>query len=126
MSHTIIYNSESHVIEIKVQGKLTVDEIREITSEIAQIAVAKNCFLCLSDLREARLNLSTLELYELPQIISDMLASAGVNVHGFKRALVVAKDLENFRFFETVTSNRSQNARLFQDIDEAKKWLSEK
>jgi hypothetical protein len=29
----------------------------------------------------------------------------------------------NYRFFETVTLNAGQNIRLFQDIDEAKKWL---
>ena len=126
MSHTISYNSESHVIEIKVRGKLTSDEVREITSEITQIAVAKNCLLCLTDFRKAKLNLSTVELYELPKIISNMVASAGLDIRGFKRALLVANDSKDFGFFETATFNQAQNAKLFKSIDEARKWLSEK
>ena len=46
--------------------------------------------------------------------------------HKFRRAFVVARDLDDFIFFETVTLNNRQNAKVFQDIDEARKWLQEK
>ena len=125
MSHTIIYNPELHVIEMKVHGFLTLHEIKELISESTEIASVKNCFLWLNDFREAELNLDTLEIYEIPKIISDIQSSSGLDKFKFKRALVVAKDLKDFSFFETVSFNQAQNVKLFQDIDEAKKWLLE-
>jgi hypothetical protein len=80
--------------------------------------------LCLSDYREAELDLSVVELYDVPRIISRESASQGLLANKFKRAIVVKRDLQDFSFFETVTLNSGQNAKLFQDLDEAKKWLS--
>jgi hypothetical protein len=126
MSFTTIYNSETHFIETIVQGNLALNEAKEIISKIIQVAKENGCFLCLSDYREAEIKLSTFEIYAVPKIISDISASQGIPADKFKRALIVKKDLENFYFLETVTLNSGQNAKLFQDIDEAKKWLSEK
>ena len=124
MSHSIIYDPEAHVIEIEIQGDLTLNVVREIVSEAVQVAKEKNCFLILNDMRKAVMKLSTLEIYESPKIMSDTSASSGLMMYKFKRAFVVAKDLEDYKFFETVTANRAQYAKLFFDIDEAKKWLS--
>ena len=126
MSYTITHNSEAHVIETKVQGILAWDDARQIISNIIQVAKENNCFLCLSDYREAEIRLTTLEIYDVPKIISDISASQGLRAQDFKRAIIVKRDLKDFHFFETVTLNSGQNAKLFQDIDEAKKWLSEK
>jgi len=126
MPHTVTYNSETHVVETKAHGNLTLDEAKELIFDIGQVCVEKNCFLCLSDYREATLNLSTLDIYSIPQLLSDILASMGLPANKVKRAVVVAKDIKDFEFFETVTINRGQNIKLFQDIDEAKKWLLKK
>jgi hypothetical protein len=124
MSHTVAYNSETHIIETRVQGILTMEEAREIIFEIIQAGKANNCYLCLSDYRAAELDLSVLELYGVPKIISSESASQGLLANKFKRAIVVKHNLRDFHFFETVTLNSGQNAKLFEDIDEAKKWLS--
>jgi len=126
MTHTIIYNPETHIIETKVQGNIALDEMKEIFSEAMQIAIEKEVFLFLSDFREATISLSTMNIYDLPKILSDTAAPLGGNVHKFKRAIVTAKDFKDSGFSETVTVNRGQNAKFFHDVDEAKKWLSEK
>ena len=126
MPHTIFYNSESHSIETKYQGIITFNEIRETFSEAIQIAQDVNCFLTLGDYRNANVNLSTLEIHRLPKVISDILAPSGIAPHKLKRAFVVAKNLDDFHFFETVTLNNGQLAKIFQDIDEAKRWLLKK
>jgi len=77
----------------------------------------------LADYTEAILQLSTLEIYELPQIASEAGASSGIQLHELKRALVVKDDLNDYQFFETVTINKGQNAKMFHDIDQAKQWL---
>ena len=70
--------------------------------------------------------MTTSEIYNLPKLLSDITALEGLSATIFKRALVVKKNLEDFHFFETVTLNHMQNVRLFQDVDEAKRWLLER
>ncbi len=126
MPHTVTYNSETHIVKTKAHGNLTLDEAKELIFDIGQVCVEKNCFLCLSDYREVILELSTLDIYSIPRLLSDILASMGLLANKVKRAVVVAKDIRDFEFFETVTINSGQNIKLFQDIDEAKKWLLKK
>ena len=126
MSHTVIYNSAEHLIEIKVQGDFFLSEAKEMTTNVAQIAKAQNCLLVLNDMREATVKLDMLEIYQLPKIISDIYASFEISVHKVKRAQVVANDLKDYSFYENVSVNRSQQVRYFLDINEAKKWLFEK
>jgi hypothetical protein len=53
MPHTVTYNSETHIVETKAHGNITLDEAKELIFDIGQVCVEKNCFLCLSDYREA-------------------------------------------------------------------------
>ena len=123
MSIKVTYNSKLGLIETKVQGNLGWEEAKEIIAEIGSVAKEKDCFLCLSDYRAATLTLSTMEIYKIPALLSEIITSLGLSPSKFKRAIVVVKDLESFHFYETVTMNSGQFAKLFQDINEAKKWL---
>jgi hypothetical protein len=124
MSHTVIYNAETHVIESKFQGLLTFDEVKLFISEGALMSKEKDCRFFLSDYREVKLKLSTLEIYNVPQLLKDVFSSFGLNVYLLKRAVVAARDLNDYRFYENVAFNSGQYAKVFTDIDEAKKWLS--
>lgn len=126
MTHTIFYNPDTKTIEIKFQGDITLNEVKELYSESMQVAKQQNCFVFLSDYREATMKLSTLEIFDLPKILSEIFATSEIPSYKLKRALVVEKDLEDYRFFEVVTSNRGQNTKIFQDIAEAEEWLSNK
>ena len=129
MPHIIVYNSTTGFVEATVEGVINFDEVKEIFSKGVQTLVAHESFLYLADYREAVLDLSIAELYELPQLLSVMVAPLGINVRRFKRAVVIAKDLQetrldDYRFYETVTVNRGQNSKLFEDIDQARHWLT--
>ncbi len=131
MPYTITYNPETGFVEAKVQGTISFNEIKEIYSKYVQTTMENESFLYLADYREATLDLSTMELYDLPKILSDIAAPLGINVHKLRRAAVIAKGLKNkhlrdYGFYETVTLNRGQNTKLFEDMDEAIKWLSRK
>ncbi len=128
MSHTINYNPETQIIEVNVQGAVTLDEFKEIFSQGTQIAKEKDCFLFLNDFREAtEINLSTIQVYDLPKILSGIAAPSGIIVGRFKRAIVITPKIAAIsRFAENVAINRGQSARFFQDMEEAKKWLLEK
>ena len=123
MTYQVTYNAEMHVVETQARGNLTLDEARQLISAIARVCIQNNCFFCLSDYRELTLGLSVVDIYDLPRILSDTLVSLGVSAVQIRRAIVVAKDIKNFEFFETVTLNSGQNAKLLQDMDEARKWL---
>jgi len=125
MAHTITYNPAAGMIETVVQGKIASSEAKEIISEIIQIAAENNCFFCLTDYRQAIIDMSTSDIYSIPKIVSNKQASTGLRLKNFKRAIVVEKGLIDFRFLETVTLNMGQHIKLFTDMDEAKKWLFE-
>ena len=125
MTHTVTYNPELGVIETDAQGNLSLSEAKEIISAITQIAIEKDCFLCLSDYRKATIEMSTLQIYDIPKILSDIVTSFGLPPSKFKRAIIAEKGLRDYQFFETVTLNMGQHVKLFQDMDEARKWLCE-
>jgi hypothetical protein len=93
-------------------------------AEIMRVAKEQDCFLVLTDAREGRIELSVMEIYDLPKVLAGIAAAEGVRIGRFKRAAIVYNDLEDFAFFETVSRNRGQNVVLFHEVAEAKKWLS--
>ena len=123
MTHTVVYNPGLGIIETTAQGTLTLSEAKEIILEIAQLGKEKNCYLCLSGYREAAVDMTTLQIHDLPEVVTNTVNSLGLRPGQFKRAIVVKHSFPDYRFFETVTLNPGQNIRLFEDTDEAKKWL---
>jgi hypothetical protein len=123
MSHRVIYTSELHVVESKVQGNLTLAEVKEIITEIAIIAKEKACNLILSDFREATLRLSITQIYELSNITTNIFGSFGLNILRCKRALVAAEGLNDYSFHENVMVNRGHKIKVFTNMDTAKNWL---
>ena len=125
MSHTVIYNSELHIVESKLQGDMTVGEAEEIVAKIAKLAKEKDCRLIFTDFREVSRKLPMWQIYELPNRLKNIFAAFDINVLLYKRANVVAKDLDDYVFHENVMVNRGQNEKVFTDIDQAKEWLME-
>ena len=123
MSYTVIYNSELHIVESKLQGDMTLGEAEEIITKIAKTAKEHDCRLIFTDFREVSRKLSILQIYELPDCTKNIFTSFGINVLLYKRANVVADDLDDYVFHENVMVNRGQNEKVFTDIDKAKKWL---
>ena len=127
MPHKIKYNSMAHIIEVKVQGDVTPAELSDIYFQGVQLAKEKQCFLVLSDFRKATtLKFTLSEMSRLPQNLSDMAVSAGIDANSLKRAIVFApQDAATSFFAEGVTVSQGQSARMFQDIEEARRWLLE-
>jgi hypothetical protein len=126
MPHTVFYNSDLHLIESKLQGDMTLGEAEEIVTEIAKTAKEKDCRLIFMDFRNVSQKLSMVEMYRLPDRTKNIFTSFGLNVSLYKRANVVAKDLDDYIFHENIMVNRGHNEKVFTDIDQAKEWLMEK
>lgn len=125
MSHTIFYNPELHIVESKLQGDMTIGEVDDFVTKIAQITKEKDCRLIFTDFREVSRKLPIWQIYELPNRLKNIFAAFDINVSLYKRANVVAKDLDDYIFHENVMVNRGQNEKVFTDIDKAKEWLME-
>ncbi len=123
MSHTVIYNSDLHIVESKLQGNMTPSEVDEIITHIAQISKEQDCHLILMDFRNISQKLSMIQIFELPDRVKNIFAAFGMNVLFYTRANVVANDLDDYIFHENVMVDRGQNEKVFTDIDKAIKWL---
>jgi len=125
MPYSMEYD-EQGIISIKVQGALTMTVVRNFATDAVHLAKEKNCFRVLTDLREATLKLSMLELYNLPKVLSEIAATTGLQVYQFKRVVITRDDDEELLpFYENVARNRIQNLRLFHDVESAQQWLLE-
>lgn len=123
MANLVKYDPQDHLIRIELHEKLDKSMIAILSSETALLAREHDCYLALTDAREASSGLSTLEIYGLPELIMEIFEETGISVYKFKRALVVDKNIDDFTFFETVSRNRGHNVTMFRNIDEAIEWL---
>jgi hypothetical protein len=124
MSYSVTYDGEHQLVLIVIQGTIDITEIRSLTTEVARLAKEHACFRVLNDFRAATLSASTMEIYNLPKLVSKQISAAGLQIYPFKRALVFAQASADLSFFEAVSVNQAQNVRLFRDIEEAMQWLS--
>ncbi|MHC4728406.1 MAG: hypothetical protein ACYS17_14390 [Planctomycetota bacterium] len=127
MSFNVYYDSERDCVFVSIEGDFDIEQAKQL----AQVAVKQinthNCKRLINDLRRANLKFSTIEIYELPTY----LLNAGLD-QLCKRALIVSKDFDDFRFFENVSFNNGHLVKVFVDSDEssnfesaekAKEWL---
>jgi len=122
-----VENPVTSIIEIKVEGEINLTDMKKIFVEAVQLATKKDTFLFLADYREATINLSVSDIYELPTTLANTTTPLGVSARNLKRAIVFSpKTFGDAAFAEDVTTNHGQIAKFFQDVDEAKNWLLKK
>ena len=115
---------ESGFIHATYQGDLNLAGITDLMAAVAHVIKERNCFLVLSDYRQAKLAISIIDLYEIPKLILKRGKEMGVPAQKVKRALIIpASASDKFSFFETVSLNNSQSVRIFTDEGQARNWL---
>ena len=131
MAYQVIYSADEDCVHATIEGVVDLAMAHRYAREIIKQLSAQNCLRVLSDMRQASIQLSTMDLYDLPAWIEEVLEEAGVN-RAVKRALVVAKDFSEYRFFETVSRNHghllevfadSNTTGIFRDTMKAREWL---
>ncbi len=123
MNFSINYDEAGFVLVV-CEGNLTLSDINEVIQQGAALAVARSCFLVLSDFRKMYLTISVSDIYKMPEYIASIIKEMKESAYKFKRALVLRPDqLAKYKFFETVSVNRSQKVCIFANMDEARAWL---
>ncbi len=120
MKYELSYDKEHDLIVGRVEGDIDPVLVKKMASEFADIIETSGCHKLLNDLRDAKITPSTLDIYNMPRIISKQ----GVHL-ACKRALVVPEASDDFRFLETVSVNVGQQVRIFTDPEAAIEWLSD-
>lgn len=126
MPYSVEYDPQTDIIKIKVDGLLTLAMAREYSNTAMLIAKERECFRILTDLREASIQLSMLEVYSFPRMVVEITSALGLPVQKFRRATLLPDQFRLSVFFENIMKNRLQNVNLFHDVETAQKWLLEK
>ena len=125
MPYTIEYDPQG-IVTTKVQGKLTMAVLDEWRRDVLQLVKEKECQRMLSDLREAKVELSMVDAYNIPKLFLEYASTLGVQTFQLKRAVVVSSGEKLADFFETAARNRVHNLKVFYDDESARQWLLEK
>ena len=124
MKWEITYLQDAGIIYTIVSGAVTLEGIKEVSTERTGLARQKGANRFISDYRNVSKNISTLEIYNLPQTLRDNGMRAGDKI-----ALIYSADSldkSDFTFFGTRCYNTSlTNVKLFTDYDDAYNWITE-
>lgn len=123
MPYTVAYNHELKILEIKAWGELNMQQIKQLMFESIHAARDNDCTCILSDYHEAVLEVTTLDIYGLPGLVNEVSSSISMQAARLKRALIINRAAQDFKFFETVTLNRGQFVKLFDTREDALQWL---
>lgn len=119
MSFAVKYDKNTDCILVTVNGNFDLSILPLLATEVKQLIHDSSCIHILTDFRHAELTDSPTNTYKMP----DSALNSGI-CRSIKRALVVKKIEQNFRFLETVFVNRGNVVKLFDNMDEAGEWLN--
>ena len=122
MSHLLKFDADLGIVHLQFAGPIGVEAIFSGFSEAILVAESIASFRLISDYLDAALELSTLQIYSLPDTLSACKPGSPPWLHRYRHA-ILAKANDDFRFMETVLNNRAQIAALFETLADAENWL---
>lgn len=126
MQYFIKYDSDNKLIIASAEGQAELSELLQMLRDIISLAKQENCSNILTDLRAAELNLTTMNIYTLPESVALEMFENGLDYHKIRRAFVAKKEQEDLKFYENVSINHGYQTHIFYDMDIAINWLLEK
>lgn len=118
MSYRVEYREDGDYIYVAFEGSIDIQSFQSMAREVGRLIHEVNCSRVLNDLRRAGLDESLGDVYFMPK----QALAAGV-ARNIRRALVVAGDVDDYRFMETVFLNQGNIVKVFENFDEAERWL---
>lgn len=120
MPFRIHYNHEKGCFIGRITGHWDVNKLMRYLQALIRASSKNSSSLYLHDLRKAEIDIPAFEIYNLPKAITTILPDN----RKWRGAIVVSKNTEQYRFFETVAVNHGYNVKIFLDFDEAMNWLA--
>lgn len=122
MEWTIEHIEQDGIIKTVVNGAVGLEDVKNISREVFSFSKQQGITRLLSDYRNASLNISVSEVYELPETFKKLGRTPE-----FVSAVVFSadsKDKRNYDFYDTRCFNSAVNTRVFTDYDRAYQWLA--
>lgn len=119
----IQYLSDQNVVLVKTQGDIPYEELPKQFSDAVRLAQKNNTNCYLFDDTELHINVSTLDIYDIPKMILATEISRSSRI-----AIAISPEenrIEDYQFLETVCVNQGLNVKFFSEIDKAYNWLIE-
>jgi hypothetical protein len=119
MAFKVEFDSEMACVATSITGDLDKEVINAFFMEVGKVAGEHECTRVLSDLREATITAPLADIYEMAKAIEKKQV-----LKSFRRAIVISKDHQDYAFWETVCYNQGHRmVRIFQNYDQARKWV---
>lgn len=125
MKYSISYEPIDNIIISSVQGDVKLGMMSKMIDEIMAHVMDKSCHCLINDMRDARLNMTLLEITTLPGMFQSAAFSRGVDIKQLQRVLVAERKPEMIEMQSVFTRYLGGQFNHFQTIEEAKKWLME-
>jgi hypothetical protein len=125
MKFQVSYLEKEQIIVSRLSEFFDWSVAEKMVPELSTLIKEKNCRHILLDFATANMKLSTLNIYMTPEKLANEFLKYGVDIRSLRRAMVVAKDEDDYRFLSNVTVNKSQLLRIFHDEESAIAWLQE-
>ncbi len=126
MAYSIKHNLEEDLIQVNIEGKMKFPDLCDAAFDIIRTARQASCHNILTDLRQAELDVSKMEMHSLPVKIAEIIYKLNSTPYHFRRVFIGAADQKILKFYETVSRNNGHNIMLFDDLEKAKDWLLKK
>jgi hypothetical protein len=126
MPYSITYDPDAGYCTIVVSGIYDAALAKQIRDAALEMIVKHGCYHFLVDCRASTLSASKLTLFSFAEDILKRSSTEGIAAFKIKRAFVIQGDEKDYAFYETVSVNRGLNVQIFQNVDAATRWLTEK
>lgn len=123
MPYILSPDVERSIVTIEFQGALSATDLANGFAEGLALVQTNHWIRVLSDCRAAKLELSTLEIYALPDSLTKLIPDLDAWINQYRHAIVASTNIDDFRFMETILKNRSHTAAVFTEIEAAQDWL---
>jgi len=125
MEFQVTYLEKEKIIVSRLSEYFDWIVAEKMVPALSVLIIEKNCKHILLNFATANMKLSTINIYMTPDKLATEFLKYGVDIRQLRRAMVVAKDENDYRFLANVTVNQSQLLRIFHDEDSAINWLME-
>jgi len=118
MKYKIDYNCDKKYVTADIEGDFELEPLKQFIAETAEVLKKHNCRRVLHDLQSALVNMSIIEIDEVPKLVSQF----GID-DSLKRVLVISNDFKKYNFFGSASRSKRQNVKIFTSYSEAEQWL---
>ena len=125
MQFEVSYLEEEKIIVSRLSEYFDWSVAEKMVPALSVLIKDKNCKHILLNFATANMKLSTVSIYMTPEKLASEFMKYGVDIRLLRRAMVVARDEDDFQFLANVTINKSQLLRIFHDEESAIAWLME-